>query len=93
METLLTLKSMFNKFYGFLSIGIIELGNLFTNFSNLLTCIIIVFQIAIAILTVIKLWKDIKLHKFKTLNQTEKEIKKKYQFLNNLTEILKKLKL
>lgn len=51
---------MFNRYYGFFSLGIIELGNFFTNCSNLLSIGVIILQMAIAVLTIIKLYKDLK---------------------------------
>ncbi len=84
---------MFNRFYGFFSIGIIELGNLFTNFSNLLTCIIIILQIIIAMLTIVKLWKDVRTKKYKNLERTEKDLKKKKPFIFALIELIKKMRI
>lgn len=85
---------MFNKILGnvypFLSLGFIEVGSFISNASNLLTLLVFLLQAVIGLLTIIKLWKDIKNKKFKTLEKTEKDAERKNPFLFNLLKYFKK---
>lgn len=82
-----------NKIYPFFSMGVIQVGTLLENSSNLITLFVFLIQVLIGVLTVIKLYKEIKINKTKkTDNQIESEIKKKNRFLFSLLSVLKNFK-
>jgi hypothetical protein len=73
--------------------GVIQVGTLLENSSNLITLFVFLIQVLIGVLTVIKLYKEIKINKTKkTDNQIESEIKKKNRFLFSLLSVLKNFK-
>jgi hypothetical protein len=82
-----------NKIYPFFSMGVIQAGTLLENSSNLITLFVFLIQVLIGVLTVIKLYKEIKINKTKkTDEQIESEIKKKNRFLFSLLSVLKNFK-
>jgi len=81
-----------NFFYPFLSIGVIEFGSLITNMSNLLNAFIFLLQLSIGVLTIVKLWHEIKKKKFKSLENTEKTIEKKHPFISAILKYLQNFK-
>lgn len=83
---------LINNIYPFLSLGVIEFGTLINNASNLLTILVFILQGVIGLLTIVKLWKDIKSKRFKSVDETENEVKKKHPFILALFTYLQKLK-
>lgn len=80
------------KLYPLFSLGIIEVGNLIDKVNGFITFFIFLLQGIIAFLTIAKLYKDVKFHKYKSLEKTEKQTAKKYPFLFALVEYFKKKK-
>ena len=73
-----------NNIYPYISLGIIQLGTLVENSTNVLNLFIFLLQGLIGLLTVLKLWKDIKSKKFKSIDIVQKETEKKYVFITQL---------
>jgi len=80
------------KIYPFLSLGVIEIGNLIDRVNGCITLFIFLLQGVIAVLTIMRLYKDVKFHKYKNLEKTEKETAKRYPFIFALFEYFKKKK-
>lgn len=79
-----------NKIYPFLSIGFIEVGQMIQNTNNLISLFIFALQVLIGALTILKLYKEIKINKTeKTPEQIEEELEKKNKFLTALLRVLK----
>ena len=90
------MSSIYNKFYGFISLGFIELldiARITTLMGDFFNFIIVALQLVVAILTIFKLAQDIKNKRFKSIEQTEKSVKKKRKFLFVLVEYFKSIKL
>lgn len=71
------------------SISAMEIANLTANGFNLAS---ILFQVIIFLLTVRKLYLDIKLHKFKSLDDTIQKQEKKHPFITAVYNLLKRNK-
>jgi hypothetical protein len=83
-------KNMINKTYPFLSIIAIQLGQVIEHSQNVVNIFIFLLQLLIAILTITKLWHEIKIHKEnKSEQQIEEEVKKEKPFLFGLLTLLK----
>lgn len=54
------IKNIFSHIYPFFAIGIIEIGKIVDNFQNWEKFLILIFQILIGILTIVKIYYDIK---------------------------------
>ena len=81
---------MLNKMYPFLSIGAIEIGTLLENSDHLVSLFVFFIQLLIGFLTIIKLYKEIKIKKStKTDEQINAELKKKNRFLFSFLSVLK----
>lgn len=83
---------LINNIYPYLSLGVIQFGTWLENGSNLLNLFVFLLQGIIGFLTVVKLYKDIKSKKFKSIEKTEKEVIKKHPFLVTLFQYLTKFK-
>lgn len=84
---------MYNKVYPLLSIGIIQIGQFIEQLTNSITLFIFLIQLLIGVLTIMKLWKEIKINNSpKTNTKLINEEKKKYKFLTGVLTVLKKLK-
>lgn len=84
---------LINKIYPFITLSILEVQNLIHIFSELLNFTIILFQIVIAVLTVYKLYKDLKYHKYKSIEKTQNDVEKKnpiYFYILNFLKSFKK---
>ena len=79
-----------NYTYPYISLAFIEWGNIINQTSNFLTFGIFCLQGLIGLLTIVKLWKDIKGNHFISTEKTKKSVEKKYPFLTNLFKYLKK---
>ena len=86
------MKNILNYIYPFLSIGILEFGNIINHANQILTFIVFLIQILIAFFTVQKLYYDIKSKKSKTIEQTESVIKRKHPILVYLLSFFNNLK-
>jgi hypothetical protein len=85
---------MINKIYPFLSIGVIEVGQIIEHTNTIISIFIFLIQLLIGILTILKLYKEIKINKSNITDlQIENEVKKKNRFLIGLLGILKNFKL
>lgn len=85
---------MFDKFfrftYGFISLAFIEVGQFISTCSNLLNFSIFLLQALIGLLTIIKLYKDVKGKRFVSTEKTQQSVEKKHPFIFGLFKIFKK---
>jgi len=73
-----------------MSIIVIQIGQIIEHSQNVVNIFIFLLQLLIAILTITKLWHEIKIHKKnKTEQQIEDEVKKEKPFLFGLLTLLK----
>lgn len=81
---------LMNKIYPLLSIGVIELGTFFQNANNIISLLIFSIQLLIGILTILKLYKEIKINRTtKTTEEIEKELTTKNKLLVAILSVLK----
>jgi hypothetical protein len=78
--------------YPFVSLGAIEAGNLIHTLNEITALVIFIVQSLIGVLTIIKIYKDIKTHKYKSISDEAKKVKKKYPFISALIEFMKRKK-
>jgi len=85
---------MFEKIYkfsyGFISLGFIEIGSFISKATDLMNFGIFMLQALVGILTIVKLYKDVKAHKFVSTEKTQKSVEKKHPFLFGILKIFKK---
>ena len=68
---------------GLTALQIVELSN------TVFSIFTVVLQLVIFGFTISKLWYDVKYHKFKTLEKTQKETEKQHPFIFNLLKLFK----
>jgi len=83
-------RQLYIKFYPFISIIAIEIGKVIENFNTIISVIILILQIVIGVLTILKIYVEIKHHVFKSIKETEKNVNSRYPFLTALYKFLKR---
>lgn len=78
------MKSYFTSITGMTAMQYVEMTN------NTFSVFTVILQLIIFGFTAYKLWYDIKYHKFKSLEKTEKETEKKHKFIFNIFKLIKK---
>lgn len=80
---------LWSRLYPLISLVFIEIGNFIRDANEI--CVFII-QITIGILTIIKVWKDIKKKTYKDVETSQKDVEKKRPFLFALFKIFKQNK-
>lgn len=82
---------MFNKIYPFASIIFLEIGKLIEAMNSFVLFVVFVLQLTIGVLTILKIWKELKCcNRTLTAEEAEKEVKKKHPILTGIIQIFKK---
>jgi len=79
-----------NKVYPFFSLGFIEVGEILRTSQTILDAFVLLLQILIGVLTILKIYSDIKKNVFKSVEKSEKDTEKKHLFLSSLIKYLTK---